>query len=183
MKLNKILLGIAAAAAATVAIATVTFDPNTGTGWVGKGDVQSAFGWNNKAMQTNAAGVTFKFEEITTYVITCEWTTGERNPVQHVQTKSKTVGVNGTADFTARRNSSGKDGDFTGWFLTGFNSYVTEGGNFTAPNVGDKCPANNQAGVDDGKVVTAVTITGSGTGLYAVWQGISVKIWPPVVVL
>jgi hypothetical protein len=29
------------------AAASVNLDPATGTGFVGKGDVQSAFGWNN----------------------------------------------------------------------------------------------------------------------------------------
>ena len=51
-----------AAAAATVfisaaALASVTFDPNTGTGFVGKGDIQVPMGWNNKQLQNNAGGV------------------------------------------------------------------------------------------------------------------------------
>jgi hypothetical protein len=32
----------------------VTFNETNGTGFVGKGDVQVAFGWNNKQLQTNA---------------------------------------------------------------------------------------------------------------------------------
>src|SRR5918996_4693526 len=39
----------------TAAFALVTFDPSTGTGFVGKGDVQTAFGWNNKQLQNNAS--------------------------------------------------------------------------------------------------------------------------------
>ncbi|HSI50315.1 MAG TPA: hypothetical protein VLA61_18750 [Ideonella sp.] len=180
MKLNKVLAGLALATVAAAALATVTFSPATGTGWVGKGDVQLAFGWNNKALQQNFAGVTFTFVERTDYAITCEWTTGVRNPTLHVQTKTKTVGVNGTLASDARKNSSGKDGEVTGFFLTGYGTLVTEGGNFTAPLIGDKCPANNQAGVDDGKVVTDVSITGTGASLNAVSNGVSVKIWPPV---
>ena len=184
MKLNRILAGIALATTAVAALATVTFNPTTGTGWVGKGDVQLAFNWNNQQMQKNVGGVTFTFVESTTYVITCEWTTGPvRNPTLHVQEKTKTVGVNGILDSTQRKNSSGKDGPFTGWFLTGYGTLVTEGGNFTAPVVGEKCPANNQAGVDDGKVVTDVSITGTGTAFNAVYGGVTVKIWPPAIVV
>lgn len=48
MKQSK-LIGAVTAAVCMVgsALATVTFDPGTGTGFVGKGDVQNAFGWNN----------------------------------------------------------------------------------------------------------------------------------------
>jgi hypothetical protein len=180
MNFRKLSAGLALAGAAAVAFAAVTFDPGTGTGFVGKGDVQIAFDWNNKALQDNFRGVTFTFVEQTDYVITCEWTTGEKNPTLHVQTKTKTVGVNGTLASAARKNSSGKDGEVTGFFLTGYGSVVTEGGNFTAPEEGDKCPANNQAGVDDGKVVTGVVVTATGASLNAVSEGVSFKIWPPV---
>lgn len=46
------------------ALAAVTFDASTGTGFVGKGDVQLAFGWNNKQLQANAAGVTFPGDRV-----------------------------------------------------------------------------------------------------------------------
>lgn len=34
--------------------AAVQFDPVSGTGFVGKGDVQTFFGWNNQQLQKNA---------------------------------------------------------------------------------------------------------------------------------
>ena len=40
---------------------------SSGIGWVGKGEVQSAYGWNNKAMQNNVGGVTFVYEATATY--------------------------------------------------------------------------------------------------------------------
>lgn len=61
MKSAKTLVALAAATLATVAIAAVTFDPVTGTGFVGKGDVQTAFGWNNQQLQQNADGVGVHF--------------------------------------------------------------------------------------------------------------------------
>jgi hypothetical protein len=54
------------------AAASVTFDPLTGTGFVGKGDVQSAFGWNNQQLQANAAGVSFTYIVEGTLSQTCE---------------------------------------------------------------------------------------------------------------
>lgn len=62
-----------AAALAAVAYADVTFDPATGTGFVGKGDVQSAFGWNNKQLQNNATAgyVRFAYVEAITTIIEC----------------------------------------------------------------------------------------------------------------
>lgn len=38
------------------AFALVSFSSDTGTGFVGKGDVQSAFGWNNAAAPSLAKG-------------------------------------------------------------------------------------------------------------------------------
>ena len=50
---------VAALLAAAAAWASVTFDPVTGAGFVGKGDVQSAFGWNNAQAQANIPSITF----------------------------------------------------------------------------------------------------------------------------
>jgi hypothetical protein len=41
------------------AAAAVTFDPATGTGSVGKADLQAAFGWTEKTFQANARKLTF----------------------------------------------------------------------------------------------------------------------------
>jgi opacity protein-like surface antigen len=57
MKKMLLAAGIALATISTAAVAAVTFDPATGTGFVGKGDIQLAFGWNNKAAQDNATAL------------------------------------------------------------------------------------------------------------------------------
>jgi hypothetical protein len=54
---------------APAASAAVTLNAN-GTGFVGKGDVQTAFGWNNKQLQTNATGVSFSFTQDATQAVT-----------------------------------------------------------------------------------------------------------------
>ena len=46
---------------------------SAGTGWVGKGEVQSAYGWNNKAMQDNVGGVTFAYDSTASYEVVCEF--------------------------------------------------------------------------------------------------------------
>ena len=55
---------------APAASAAVTFNETNGTGFVGKGDVQVAFAWNNKQLQTNATGVSFSFTQDATQAVT-----------------------------------------------------------------------------------------------------------------
>jgi len=71
---------IGAVAALTIgggAGATVTVN-NDGSGFVGKGDVQAAFGWNNAQFQRNAAAVTFSLANELDEVQRCwQWQNGE----------------------------------------------------------------------------------------------------------
>jgi hypothetical protein len=136
---------------------------SSGTGWVGKGEVQTAYGWNNKTMQTNVGGVTFVMDSAATYDVTCEFDTPGGN--HHVITQNKSTSVNAVVGSDARNNSSGKDGSMTGWFLTGYGSTTTQGD--AVPAVGDPCPGNSGLGA-----VTSVEQTSTaGGGLYAVWSG------------
>lgn len=119
----------AAAAAAAVltarpALATVTFDPATGTGFVGKGDVQTAFDWNNQQLQSKAAGVTLAYDTTTHYSATCEWVTGAGTKGQktHDITLSRHSGVNSTVAYDARVKTQ-----ITGVTLKGFGDSTTDG--------------------------------------------------------
>jgi hypothetical protein len=151
-----LLIGGAASASA------YTMDAS-GVGWVGKGEVQTAYGWNNKSMQTNVGGVTFVYDASATFTVTCEFDTPGGN--HHVITQTKSTDVNATVSSDARNNSNGKDGPMTGWYLTGFGTTTTQGP--AVPAVGDGCPGNSGLGA-----VTSVEQTGSGDGgLYAVWNG------------
>jgi hypothetical protein len=71
---------IGAVAALTIgggAGATVTVNSD-GTGFIGKGDVQAAFGWNNAQFQRNAAAVTFTLANELDEVQRCwQWQNGE----------------------------------------------------------------------------------------------------------
>jgi hypothetical protein len=60
---------VASLALAGTASAAVTFNSSTGTGFVGKGDVQIAYGWNNTSLQKNATGVTFTSRQAATQAL------------------------------------------------------------------------------------------------------------------
>ena len=158
---------IAAAAAfavvSTAAMASVTFDPTTGLGFVGKGDVQIAFGWNNAAAQTNAKAVSFSYNATDTYDVGCEWSTGTNHVVVHDITVPKHTSVSSSILSDPR-----KTGQWTGYNLNGLGTTVTDG---VVPTVGGTCPGNSGLGL-----VTDVTLTGSTGGLYVNYGGNSVLI-------
>jgi hypothetical protein len=102
--MKKLLTGLAAGALALTvlsssAFAEVSFDSANGTGFVGKGDVQTVLGWNNAELQKNAANLKFTYESTDTYEITVEWTTGEgtkgekTHSVEHKRTNEISSGV------------------------------------------------------------------------------------------
>jgi hypothetical protein len=167
----------AAAIFTTAAHATVTFDPATGKGFVGKGDVQLVFGWNNAQLQkkaTTSGAIVFTYSESTIYSATCEWTTGEgtRGEKVHSITRTKFFGVLGSVAYDARQRSQ-----VTGFNLNGWTSYEAVQG--TVPIVGESCPGEGTNGV-----WTVVIETSSSSGLQAddttdALPG--VKIWPPAI--
>lgn len=170
MKLLKLSAALALMAAAGIASATVTFNPETGTGFAGKGDIQLAFGWNNAQLQARAAGVTFTFVAAEIYTAICTWTTGEgtRGERTHNVGHSATVGVAGTVAYDARVRNQ-----ITGFNLTGYSGAPLSSG--SVPVVGAACPGN--PGTDG--VWTSVSLTSSTVALNAVYSGLAVKIWPP----
>jgi hypothetical protein len=167
MKKSLILAAAGIALAATTAFAIVSFDPATGTGWVGKGDVQTAFGWNNAAMQQRHTQITFEYDATTQYSWVCEWTTneGKKGEQTHTQNLTRTVGVAGVIG-----NSDRRTGQWTGWFLTGFAS----GGAGSDGDFVPFCPGNPEGNGGSGEKVVvdgSLTETPLGAGLYAVYNG------------
>lgn len=166
----KRLLGVVIASGAllipTAANAAVTFDSTTGTGFVGKGDVQLAYGWNDAKLQANAAGVTFSYDTKDTYAATCTWTTGEgtRGERTHNVNHNRSTAVNSSIAYEARKNSQGK---ITGFNLNGFGSETSDG---AAPVVGEACPGN--PGTDG--LWTAVSLDSSTGGLFVHYGGTGV---------
>jgi hypothetical protein len=159
----------------TVAFAGVGFDSATGTGFVGKGDAQLAFGWNNKQAQTEARNVSFSFKSQQKYDITCEWdtVTGGKNSkvIEHAVEIHKTTNVNSSILSDPR-----KTGQYTGYNLNGFGSTVETGG--PIPAVGDSCQQAHATAV-----VTDVFSAGATGGLIMSWGAMSVQLEnTPVVV-
>lgn len=56
-------IGVFAASMAVAApsVAAAKYDPESGTGYVSKGEVQAALGWNNEEFQANAVRIDFNF--------------------------------------------------------------------------------------------------------------------------
>jgi hypothetical protein len=163
MNMRKLAVGAALAAVATVAMATVIFNTD-GTGWVGKGDVQTAFAWNNSAMQKKHTSISFEFEDTAGWTAICTWTTGPDNP---------NANENGQQTHTIKRTRTGlmdavlstdrKTGQYTGWTLRGFASGVEtwEGGE-SEPALHGPCSANGINGE-----WTSVESAGGSQTLYA----------------
>jgi len=140
-----------------------SFDPDTGTGFVGKGDVQLAYGWNNAQLQNNASGVSFRYDSVDSYDVTCEWFTGPTsNRKSHTVDHNKSTSVLSNINYEARKNSQNQ---ITGFNLTGLGSSTTTGG--AEPQVGGACPGT--AGT--GATVIEVNYLGSGGGLSVVYGG------------
>ena len=155
MKISKTLFAVVATVAATAALAAVTFNASSGTGFVGKGDVQLAFGWNNQQANNNASLLSFKTVQNTSYDATCEWDTitGGKNSklIHHIVTNTKTSSINGSVAYEARKGAG--IANVNGFNLMGYGSVVTIGA--PVPNVGDSCaPGSDNSGTDG--VLTAV---------------------------
>lgn len=155
-----ILVGGALVALAVPSVASASVDnylPEAGTGFVGKGDVQTPFGWNDQALQSKASGVTFTYESKTddTYAVTCEWDTGTKHIVHHVQNKSANLTDSVAYDVSKvdRKNPNQK---VTGFNLTG-NSNVQTSSEGTVPHVGDACPETGNVDGSDASVTKLIT--------------------------
>jgi hypothetical protein len=85
--------------------------------FVGKGDVQTLFGWNNHTMQANHEAVTFEYVAEVGYEFDCEWWTGpSHNRTHHQNTQAVSMSV--TSDVVSDNR---KTGQYTGWYLTPIN--------------------------------------------------------------
>lgn len=107
---------IAAAAAslfATAAYAAASYDVVSNTGFVGKGDVQLAYGWNNKQLNDNAGGVTFKAVVATDHTWDCTNSAGTR-----LSERSRTTKQQELLSAAARDNKR----QITGFNISGVSS-------------------------------------------------------------
>jgi hypothetical protein len=100
-----------------VAYAAVTINYQTGEGFVGKGDVQSALGWSNKQLQSNHALV--QFRNFSTIESSWDCLNSNNEKVKEWNNKSKTTRA---FSYTTRDNKK----QITGFTLTGWDGSSTE---------------------------------------------------------
>jgi hypothetical protein len=153
-------------------------------GWVGKGEVQNAFGWNNARLQQAAPGVDFEYTEEATYDVKVKWDsefssgsdrtdpeegvtcepTGGRPAYHCTQTHEVTTTKTSSIDATVNADPRQSPKQFTGFKLVDVS--ITEDGN--VPTEGDSCP---NGGPDSGCTVTSVEQTGSGDSTFRAVSG------------
>ena len=133
-----------------ISVQAVTFDAETGQGFVGKGDVQLAFGWNNKQLQDNAGSVEFRVSSVAETTWECYNSRNEKT-----QERSRTTTTEGVIDSIARDRNQ-----ITGFSLSG---YVAGASTTTAdgPSL-NSCPstAGSWAYVEGSTETTAPEATG-----------------------
>lgn len=173
--MKKMLLAAAAATAmiSSAAFAAWNFDPATGTGFVGKGDVQLAFGWNNSQLQRNASGIAFTYSAEEEYKYDCTFTVEVgRHKVREDRTQNRgaETSVNATVAFDARTRNQ-----ITGFNLTGLGATVSDG---DAPVEGGHCVGGQ---FNDGEI-SNVQLNSSTGGLYVNYGDSSVALTAPVVI-
>lgn len=131
-KISLVTLAVSAFMAAP-AIASVTFDAATGTGFVGKGDVQMTYSWNDAGLQSNADSVRFAVNG--TSVVRWECTNSKN---AHVMVRQRTTTGGGYLIHEVRRNPQGH---VTGFPLLGYAPGATQ--TVTDGPALNSCPASN----------------------------------------
>lgn len=121
-------------ALAIPAFAAVTFDPATGTGFVGKGDVQLVYGYNNKQLQDNAGKVQFRAhsEVVTERSWVC---TNANNENTQERERATTRTIQGVVSSIARERNQ-----ITGFNLTSYSGTPTESSTTDGPPL-NSCPS------------------------------------------
>lgn len=135
-KIRKLYMAIALAMATMVVaagavFAAVTFDPTTGTGFVGKGDVQLALGYNNKQLQDNANSLVFTVSSETEQSWTCD-----RDAGPQTQERAGTTTTQGVSTSIAREKNQ-----ITGFNLNGYSGTPTTTYDGQGSEAG-ACPTN-----------------------------------------
>lgn len=166
MKMSHIAAALGLAAVASFASASVTYDPLAG-GFVGKGDVQLAFGLNNATLQKEVKLLSFTYNVSKQYEAVCTWITGEGKNGQRTHNVNHTeiYAVNSTVGYDARVKSQ-----ITGFFLKPVDLTAQPVLVGTEPVKGQPCPGNEgHAGT-----WSSATLVSESALLMATWNGATV---------
>jgi hypothetical protein len=109
---NRLVLPIGALVASLLiasVLATVSYDPYTGLGFVGKGDVQIAFSWSNAQLQSYADNnlISFLFLLQGTNTIVCRKNRPNNLPPLQKRLSDVTYSVTAAVAYEARRKPNG----------------------------------------------------------------------------
>ncbi|MDP2139817.1 MAG: hypothetical protein Q8L20_03300 [Gammaproteobacteria bacterium] len=133
-----------------------------GFGFVGKGDVQTVYGWNNNQLQRNAGDVEFRALTgmVTDYEWMCSRNTGDQTQDRSRSTTTETSGV---LTSVARERNQVTGFNLSGWDEENSSSVTTSEG-----NVLGSCPANWTA-----SAITEETYALPGSGLQVSIDGLN----------
>ena len=137
-------LGLAVAfvmVAAGIAVASVSFDPATGTGYVDKTDVQAAFGWKEGTFQANARRLGFHAATFTAWTWECV-ISGESVTVTADLESSWVVASEMVSTPGQRRSASGFN-------LTGLGAQLSSTSDANPASCPDGDPANVSSSTTD----------------------------------
>jgi hypothetical protein len=132
---QSLLKGGACLALAGLCFAAVTFDPVTGIGFVGKGDVQLALGLNNAQLQAQASSL--QFAAVSSEVTEVSWICTNTNN-ENIQERSRTTTMETQgllASVTRERNQ------ITGFQLRGYTQTAPSQSSTTEGPAVNSCPS------------------------------------------
>ena len=150
-------LSVAGLMLAGAASASTTFDPSSGNGFVGKGDVQQVFGLNNNQVQTDANNIGFTYNSADTKVDETTWTCTNKagNKQYKSDTTTTTSTSSGLTDTVARQGKT----QVTGFNLTGFAGTPTTSSSTTTGGTPlDQC-GNGETYISGSDVTTTTDTT------------------------
>jgi hypothetical protein len=150
---------VAALAPLVKAEAVVTFDPNTGTGYVDASVVTANLGWSPEQLQEESAALGFVLTEALHVTASCN----------NVPTAQITDRTDYLLAFSEQRDN---DGTLQGFTLSGRGRAV---GQPALPPIGSECGASSSA---DPQVWTAVEEDSREDRVYVAYQGLQVLLWP-----
>jgi hypothetical protein len=159
--------------AATMGKKAISLDLETGTGFIGKGDVQLLFGWNNKQLQDNAENLEFRVssEDVREYEWTCY---NSHNGNTQYRSQIISNSYQGTLSSIARVNKQ-----ITGFNISGYSEAAVVDSEVVSGNKINSCPAsgsdnNNQNNWD--LVSPGADLTNPSS--YNVTGGLQVRLKP-----
>jgi hypothetical protein len=150
--MKKLVAGLLALGAMAFGTQADVVIDDAGVGFVGKGDVQSIYGWNNEGLQANAASVQFRYGASGQVTWLCEWWTGKAGTtmgggsgtLKYHSALSSSELVASAVSYDARKN---KVGQVTGFLLNGI-----------SPGFGSEQNIGDCGGYGAGKTLVAGSI-------------------------